>query len=558
VTIPAHPLAFLLPGFQISTLQVDQTHLTVIATSSTSTANCPCCDSPATRVHSHYTRTPRDLPLIGYAVRLVLHVRRFRCLNPACPTMTFAERLPGLLAPSAQRTLRLTSALHDLGLALGGEGGARQSERSAMPASPATILRLVHRTPPVSRPTPRVLGIDDFALCRGRVYGTILVDGETHQVVDLLPERTAQTVATWLEQHPGVEIITRDRSTEYARGATDGAPNAIQVADRWHLLGNVREALERLLDRLRPQLQATTTPSPDESTPKPLSISDRDRRRGTKDQVQQQASRQRRYTHYAQVKQLQADGRAIIQIARELHISRQTVRKYMASEVFPEMPARPPQQSILDPYLVELQERWDAGEHNNRHLLQILRDQGYRGSVRPIVQWTMLRRPQRADDRPPAGRRPARQVEVFVPPEQTACEKPSAPALPSSRRLVWLLLHPDQRLDDAAQQLRTRLCQVPEVAVAHQLAQQFRDMLRDRTPEALTPWLEACHASGISELVTFAEGLQREAPIIRAAIELPYSNGVAEGQVNRLKMIKRTAFGRASFELLRRRVLAAA
>jgi transposase len=403
-----------------------------------------------------------------------------------------------------------------------------------------------------------VLGIDDFALRRGRVYGTILVDGETHQVVDLLPERTAQTVANWLEQHPGIEIITRDRSTEYARGATDGAPDAIQVADRWHLLGNVREALERLLDRLRRQLQATMIPPADATKPKSLALSDRDRRRGTKDQVQQQASRQRRSTRYAQVKQLQADGHAIIQIARELTISCQTVRKYMASEVFPEIPARPRQQSILDPYLVELQERWDAGEHNTRQLLQILRDQGYRGSVRPLVQWTMLRRPQRADDRPSVGRRPARQVEVFVPLEQAVCEKPCAPALPASRRLVWLLLHPDQRLDDAAKELRARLFQVPEMAQAHQLAQQFRDMVRDRTPEALTPWLETCHSSGISELVTFAEGLQREEPVIRAAIELPYSNGVAEGQVNRLKMVKRTAFGRASFELLRRHVLAAA
>lgn len=141
----------------------------------------------------------------------------------------------------------------------------------------------------------------------------------------------------WLQNHPGVEIITPDRSTEYARGVAEGAPDAIQVADRWHVLGNLREALERLLDRLRPQLQASTTTLPDESVIKPISIYDRDRRRGTKDQVRQQASRQRRYACYAQVKQLQAKGHAIIQIARELHISRQTVRKYMASDTFPEL-----------------------------------------------------------------------------------------------------------------------------------------------------------------------------------------------------------------------------
>jgi transposase len=307
-------------------MQLDETHLTLTATATTPAANCPRCGSASTRVHSHYSRTPRDLPLVGYTLRLVLYVRRFRCLNLDCPAVTFAERLVGLLAPSAQRTLRLRSGLHDIGLALGGQAGSRQSQRAGMGASAATILRLVHRTPPLTRPTPRVLGLDDFALCRGRVYGSILVDGETHHVVDLLPHRTAETVATWLQSHPGVEIVTRDRSTEYARGVSEGAPDAIQVADRWHVLGNLREALERMLDRLRPQLQAGITEPPDERAAKPISLYDRDRRRGTLDQVRQQASRQRRYAVYAQVKQLQAKGRAIIQIARELQISRQTVR----------------------------------------------------------------------------------------------------------------------------------------------------------------------------------------------------------------------------------------
>jgi transposase len=558
VTIPTHPLAFLLPGFTIMDIQVDKTHLSLTATATTPAANCPRCGSASTRVHSHYSRTPRDLPLVGYAVRLVLHVRRFRCLNPDCPSITFAERRPGLLAPSAQRTLRLTNALHDLGLALGGEGGCRQSRRTGMPTSAATILRLVHRTPPLTRSIPRVLGLDDFALCRGRVYGTILVDGETHRVIDLLPERTAETVATWLQSHPGVEIVTRDRSTEYARGVTQGAPGAIQVADRWHVLGNLREALERMLDRLRPQLQASTTEPADELAAKSISIYDRDRRRGTKDQVQQQASRQRRYARYAEVKRLQAAGRAIIQIARELHISRQTVRKYMASDVFPEVARPPRQQSILDPYVAELQAQWDAGCHDNRQLLQALRERGYSGSVRPIVQWSMLRRPLLPDYRPPAGRRPARQVKVFVPPEQTANQNGADLQLPASRRLVWLILHTDERLDDDDKALCARLCEVREVAMAQRLTQQFRDLMRDRKPETLAPWLDACQSSGISELMTFADGLQREEPIIRAAIELPYSNGVTEGHVNRLKMIKRTAYGRASFELLRRRVLAAA
>jgi transposase len=237
------------------------------------------------------------------------------------------------------------------------------------------------------------------------------------------------------------------------------------------------------------------------------------------------------------VKQLQAEGDAIIQSARKLHISRQTVRKYMASEVFPEIARSPRQQSILDPYLAYLQERWEAGCHDNRQLLQALREHGYAGSVRPIVQWTMVRRPLLPNYRPPAGRRPARDVELFVPPDQKAKEKSTSSSLPASRRLVWLLLHGDEQLDDQAKQLRARVCQVPEMALAQKLTQQFRALLREQAVDALSAWLETCQSSSISELVTFAEGLQREEPIIRAAIESPHSNGVTEGQVNRLKMI---------------------
>ncbi len=553
-TAGSHLLAGLVQDVTVLDVQVEPEVVLLTVTPSSSTAACPRCSTESARIHSYYIRQPHDLPISGRATRLLVHARRFRCVNPACSTVTFAERLPNLVAVAAQRTVRLNTELRDLALAFGGEAGARQTVRSAMPASGDTLLRRAHSATLLPRATPRVLGLDDFAFQKGRRYGTILTDGETKDVVDVLPDRTAETVAAWLKEHPGIEVVTRDRSTEYARGVTTGAPDAVQVADRWHVLGNLREALERLLDRLRPHLLALPLEN-HQSSPSLRSI-DRDRRRGTKDQARQQASRLRRYTRYADVKRLQAEGKAILQIACELKLSRQTVRKYMASDRFPEYPQLRQQRSILDPYVALLQAQWDAGCHTNRQLLEAIRAEGYQGSLRPIVQWTMLRRPSLPGYRPPAGRRPARVVERFVPPEEHAAPQSGGHTLPASRRLVWLLFHFDDRLDEDAQQQRSRLCSLPDLQAAWALARQFREMVRDRRAEALDPWISACRASDISELKSFADGLEREEDIIRAALELPFSNGVSEGHVHRLKMIKRTGYGRASFRLLRQRVLA--
>lgn len=540
-----------LPGFRINSVEKCSEQLTVFAEAKSPTCCCPHCGKPSSRIHSYYTRSPQDLPSSGHMVRLVLEVRRFRCQNEACSAVTFSEQIPSVVAPCAQRSVRLTTSLRDVGLVLGGKAGAKLSKRLGMAVSPSTVLRLVRQYRLPDLPTPRVLGVDDFALRKGRVYGTLLVDDETHRPIDLLPERNAAVLQRWLQAHPGVELITRDRSTEYASGATQGAPDAVQIADRWHLLGNLQEAVERLLNRLRPQLVNTgLPPSPLSATPVPLTSYDREQRRGTKDQLKQQTSRARRYERFAQVKALHAKGYPLLRIARELQMSWVTVRKYVASEYFPDSPPTRRQRSMLDPYVPYLQQRWDEGCREAQQLWRELRQLGYPGSSRMVWLWVVLRHEQLRGGHSGKGRHPARPIEVAV------SQHPVSVTLPASRRLSWILLHHKEQLDEADLAIRQRLRQLPDIELVFHLAHQFLALVRQRLPSALDPWLQACQLSGLSELVNFADTLQRDKRIVMAALQFPFSNGVTEGHVNRLKFIKRSMYGRAKFDLLRIRVLA--
>lgn len=350
---------FRIPGFVVDSMHaVDETIL-VQAHAAQAHACCPACHTPSTRVHSRSIRTPLDLPLSEQHVQLHLHVRRFFCPNPTCPRRTFTEQTPELLQPRVRRTNRLIHSLRDVAQALGGRAAARTAARLRMPVSRMTCVRLIHTSPLPLRATPSVLGIDDFAFRKGRVYGSILVDLAKRRPIDLLPDRTAQTFAEWLQQHPGITTIVRDRSSEYARGATIGAPLAHQVVDRWHLLVNLREALERLLTRRHAELCAL--PASHEileqvtkrQQPRPL-------RPASADEFERrEARRTRLYARYEQVRALHAIGLPLSQIAQRLGVTWTTARKFATAESFPERAATKPRASQIDRYVAYLEQRWN-------------------------------------------------------------------------------------------------------------------------------------------------------------------------------------------------------
>jgi transposase len=393
-------------------------------------------------------------------------------------------------------------------------------------------------------------------LRKGRSYSTILVDLERHRPIDLLPDRSAETLATWLREHPGVEVITRDRSTEYARGASLGAPQARQVADRFHLVKNLREALERLLDRHRTSFRGLVLPRAGSAIPEgpslPAAAQRRPARRSPAEATARQARRAERQARYQQVQTLHAQGAKIKHIARQLGLSRGTVYRYVRSASDPTATQWRRQPSMLDAYLPYLYARWQAGCENGLQLWRELQQRGYPGTRKMVATWVAQQRQTPAKTGPHKYQQPAQQA------QKEQARQQEQERTPSARQLSYFLLREPSSLNEAEQAVLQGLQDgCADVAAAYPLAQEFLRMVRQRRGERLEAWLAAVAASGLVDLVNFAAGVERDKAAVVAGLSESWSNGPVEGQVNRLKLKKREMYGRANFDLLRQRVLAA-
>lgn len=379
------------PPLHLDTWHLDDTttQLTLRVTSMQALVHCPVCRFPTRRIHSRYVRTVADLPWGPWHVVLRLHVRKFFCTNGRCTRRIFTERLPQLVVPWARRTQRLASWLAHIAVALGGAAAARLSRCLGVDMSRNTFLRLLRRLPIPSLATPKVLGVDDWAYRKGQTYGTILIDLERRRPVALLHNREAGTLTQWLQAHSGVEIITRDRSKAYADGARQGAPAAIQVADRFHLLQNVAEALEQVCSahgsvltavneamRQAPIRQADGSMAVPVPPPPPTPTA----------QELATQRRARRLALYEQVWALHRQGWSGEAIARQLGMGRTTVFRYLHAPAFPERKGRADRgQSVLNPHKDYLVQRWNAGCRDARQLCAELRHRGYRGSYPTVA-----------------------------------------------------------------------------------------------------------------------------------------------------------------------------
>lgn len=527
------------------------THLTLTARSVTPLPACPQCGTGSHRVHSTYLRTVADLPVLQRQFVLRFRVRRLFCDQPRCSQRIFGEQLPAIKR-YARRTDRLTAALQTLAFAVGGLGSARLGQHLAFPTSPRTQLRLLHAYQPPAPAAPRVVGLDDWAWKKGRTYGTICVDLERQQPIDLLPDREPATVAAWLKAHPTIEIISRDRGRDYIEGARQGAPQARQIADRWHVLVNFGDAVEHFFrhqtlhlkaaaDRLN--TQATLPDGTGQAMPTldGASVTGRARQRQTGESARMGA-------RYAQVQALHAEGLEVATIAWELQISRRTAYRYLAMDAPP--PVRIIQvrdRHVLAPWKPYLVQRWNEGCRNALQLWRELRDQHqYPYSPRTVARFLTVLRQDSGHTRSFRA--------VPAQPIYTATQERKRPLSAGQARRLWLA-DPDD-LEPWQEQYRAILCDVPLLATAYALSQRFLRLIRERQQQvALDQWIADVQASGIGAFRTFAAGLRRDYGAVTAAVTEIWSQGQTEAQIHRLKLLKRAMFGQAGFTLLRNRVL---
>lgn len=531
-------------------MKASEYHLWAVVTSTQMTAQCPGCRQFSQRVHSRYQRTLEDLSLAQYRLTLQVKVRKFFCLNSTCLRRIFTERLPEVAAPWARKTMRLVQQLQQISLALGGAAGSQLVKQLGYRASGSSLLNYLKRLPLPPIEVPKHLGVDDFAFRRGRQYGTILVDLEQHRPIALLADRKAETVAEWLQQHPGVEVLSRDRSKLYRSGMNQGAPNAVQVADRFHLVQNLTETLEKVFRSYHAELKvieqqhrpATTAPEVAVVRAKPTATA--------AEQAQFQAKHQRRIDQQQQIKQLTEQCWTQTAIAQAVGVSERTVQRYVK---LPDFPAIQPRRkafgkSVLDPYKARFLEWWNDGMRQPRLLMSLLQQQGYEGSLRTVTRYiSSLRAAQGLPAQ--VGCSPQSSVKV--------CDPQSSPL--TARRASYLVVTRQENRDSEEQALIEKLiAQHPDLAVAIEIADEFLHLVRQRQGEAFDAWVSKALKSSLKPFQAFAEGLLDDYDAVKASMTLNISNGAVEGLNNRLKLLKRQMYGRAGLALLNKRFVLAA
>jgi transposase len=501
-------------GFVVENLANDAECVVVAITASTASRPCPLCGAAAFRVHSRYLRRLVDLPVGGRRTELVLRARRFFCDASGCPRRIFAERFDGVVERRARRTSRLDEVIHCLAIALGGRPAAALSRRLNVQVSNDTLLRIVRRRGAANFTPPTVVGIDDWAWKRNHRYGTLLCDLERRRTIALLPDREPATAQAWLACQPQICVVARDRGGAYAVAAQRALPHAIQVADRWHLMENASRAF---LDAVGKSMREIR---------KAIGAARIDPRLLTYAEKLQYEGFQRREETNGSILSLSQEGVAIREIVRRTGYSRGLIRKILRGQRSDVFRTRP---SSLDPYLPWLDAQWAAGCRNGLALWRALRERGFRGCRGVVSEWSGRRKRAEKADAGAIGR------------------------APSARTIARLLTIGRDQLSKA-QTITVAAIErgVGALVEARDILAEFQAIIRRKAFTELDAWLDRAARSLIA---AFANGIVKDKHAVQAAIVSAWSNGQTEGQICKLKLVKRQMYGRGKIDLLEARVI---
>jgi len=500
-------------GFSVESTAKDDTRLVIAIRSTAVLCRCPTCGGASKRVHSKYRRQLADLPAAGIRIALILRARRFFCDATNCARRIFTERFEAV-EPRARRTSRLDDVVHCLAIALGGRPAASLSRRLNVDVSNDTLLRIVRRRGPRPFPAPAIIGIDDWAWRRNHRYGTLICDLERHKTIALLPDREPATAQAWLALQSQICAVARDRGGGYAVAAQRALPHAIQVADRWHLMENASSAF---LDAVRKSMrQVRAAMGARVIDPTLLTFAEK---------LQYDGYLRREETNAA-ILSLSEQGIAIKEVVRRTGYSRGLIRKILRGQRSDVFRVR---KSSLEPYLPWLDEQWDAGRRNGAALWRELKERGFRGCLGVVSEWSARRK--RAEKADPAALARA----------------------PSARTVARLLTIGRERLSKA--ETLTVAAVESSVAVlveARDTIQEFQGIIRRKALDELDAWIGKARNSLVA---SFANGVSKDKAAVAAAIALSWSNGQTEGQICKLKLVKRQMYGRGNLDLLQARVI---
>ncbi|MGH3914186.1 MAG: ISL3 family transposase [Pseudonocardiaceae bacterium] len=505
---------------------------------------CAGCGQNSARVHSRYERRVADAALAGRRVVICLRVRRFVCRTQDCRVKTFVEQVEGLTERYGRPTVLLREMVIVIGVALAGRAGSRLAAGLGLSAGRNVLLCLVGGLLDPEVGVVVVLGVDDFALRRNRRYGTVLIDMDTPRPVDVLADRKADTFADWWGEHPGTEVICRDRAGAYAEAAERGAPRAVQVADRWHLWHSLGEQVEKTVAahhgclRERESQQQTPPETPASASAAAADVAETVDLVAVAEAVHATGRANsglvaRSTARFEQVQALKAQGKGIKPSMRELGLAQETVRKFSRAASVEEVTAtsRAGRPSVPDEFKPSLHERFNAEITNLSAFFQEIGEQGYRGSRGTVADYLA---PLRAVGAAPAPK----------------------PAAPKVRHVAsWMLHHPEDLDEDQHLQLTQVRTACSHLDATANHVTEFAKILTNQGGERLNEWMNTVEADELPPLHRFVHGLRHDYDAVLNGLTLPHNSGAVKSNINHIKMIKRQMYGRANFDLLRKRIL---